>query len=337
MRENAQIVNFENNPRCHAGGGLFPHVAAIIRSKGRRLEMKQNFDGITITIPGFENYNGRKDIKKCSWLRLENAISTSEAMFGLDAAERYVFVEILCRASEKQQSRVKINVEYLAQRACATAVQVRSAISKLIANGTLELCDQTRPDLIGSVRAEEVITPVRSEVEGSRSDLALTDGRDEQDEPDGTNERDEVSADTKTPTALIEALKPFDPDSKLELTFLKRNVSLETQQALLDAYPDPKWVSQQVFRSLFWEVANPHKKKKNFSRFLGNWLSRGWDEHTSKLPSNPVRTRTGGYQRPAGAHERDDDLDAVIEKIKTDTYAETQNDSVIGVANAAAL
>jgi hypothetical protein len=295
--------------------------------------MKQNCDGITITIPGFEHYNGRKDIKKCSWLRLENAISTSEAMFGLDAAERYVFVEILCRASEKQQSQVKINVEYLAQRAGATTAQVCSSISKLLANGTLERCDQIRPDTNGSVRTEEVILPARSELEGSRSDLALTNGRDERDEPDETDERDEVSAETKMPTVLIEALRPFDPDSKLELTFLQRKVPLETQQALLDAYPDPKWVAQQAFKALAWEAMNPQKRKKNFSRFLGNWLSRGWDDHTSKLPSNPVRGRTGGYQRPAGAHERDDDLDAVIEKIKTDTYAETQGK--VGGMNAA--
>ncbi len=295
--------------------------------------MKQNYDGITITIPGFENYNGRKDIKKCSWLRLENAISTSEAMFGLDAAERYVFVEILCRASEKQQNRVRINVEYLAQRSGATPTQVCSALSKLLANGTLEACDQIRPNPNGSVRTEEVIPPIRSEVAGSRSDLALTDGRDERDEPDGTNERDEVSADTKIPNVLVEALRPFDPESKLELTFLQRRVPLETQQALLDAYPDPKWVAQQAFKALAWEAMNPQKRKKNFSRFLGNWLSRGWDEHTSKLPSNPMRARAGGYQRPAGAHERDDDLDAVIEKIKTDTYAETQGK--VGGMNAA--
>jgi hypothetical protein len=297
--------------------------------------MKQNIDGSTITIPGFENYNGRKDIKKCSWLRLENAISTSEAMFGLDAAERYVFVEILCRASQKQQNRVRINVEYLAQRSGATPAQVRSSISKLLTNGTLELHGQIRTDADESVRTQEVIPPARSDGEGSRSDLALTDERDGRDEPDETDERDEVSGDTKIPNVLAEALRPFDPDAKLELTFLQRKVPLETQQALLDAYPDPKWVAQQTFKALAWEVMNPHKRKKNFSRFLGNWLSRGWDEYTSKLPSNPARGRTGGYQRPAGSHERDDDLDAVIEKIKTDAFADTQNQP--GALNAAAL
>jgi len=202
--------------------------------------MKHKHDGITIIIPGFENYNGRKDIKKCSWLRLENAISTSEAMFGLDAAERYVFVEILCRASDKQNNRVKINVEYLAQRSGATAAQVCSSLSKLLENGTLLVHEQIRTDTNGSVRTEEVIPPTRSDDEGSRSDLALTDGtdgRDEPDEPDETDERDEVNSAPEMPTALLEALKPFDPESKLQLTFDQRNVSTETQQAFLDAYP----------------------------------------------------------------------------------------------------
>lgn len=291
--------------------------------------MKQKYDGITIIIPGFENYNGRKDIKKCSWLRLENAISTSEAMFGLDAAERYVFVEILCRASEKQNNHVKINVEYLAQRAGATPAQVCSSLSKLLANGTLQQHEQIRPNPNGSVRTQEDNPPARSDAEGSRSDLALTNETDGRDEPDETDERDEVKADTENPVVLHEALRPFDPESKIELTFLQRKVPLTTQQALLDAYPDPKWVAQQVFKALAWEVMNPHKRKKNFPRFLGNWLSRGWDEHTSKLPSNPARGARG-FQRPVGAHERGDDLGAIIEQVKTEAFTEGGMNAAIG-------
>lgn len=285
--------------------------------------MKHKYDGVTIIIPGFENYNGRKDIKKCSWLRLENAISTSEAMFGLDAAERYVFVEILCRASEKQNNRVKINVEYLAQRAGATAAQVCSSVSKLLENGTLLVHEQMRSDPSVSDRAQDDNPPARTESEGSRSDLALTDGTDERDEPDETDERDDVNSAPESATVLVEALKPFDLESKLQLTFDQRKVSTETQKAFLDAYPDPKWVAQQVFKALAWEVTNPHKKKKNFPRFLGNWLSRGWDEHTSKLPSNPPRGGRG-FQRPAGAHERGDDLGAIIEQVKTEAFTETE-------------
>jgi len=294
--------------------------------------MKHKYDGLTIIIPGFENYNGRKDIKKCSWLRLENAISTSEAMFGLDAAERYVFVEILCRASEKQNNHVRINVEYLAQRAGATPEQVCSSLAKLLENGTLKVHEQIRTDLAGSVRTQEVIPPVRSDAEGSCSDLALTDGTDERDEPDETNERDEVSSAPENPIELVEALKPFDPESKLQRTFVERKVSAEAQQAFLDAYPDPKWVAQQVFKALAWEATNPAKRKKKFARFLGNWFSRGWDEHTSKFPSNPPRGGRG-FQRPAGAHERGDDLGAIIEQVKTETFTETE--ACLGGLNAA--
>jgi len=287
--------------------------------------MKSKYDGITVTIPGFENYNGRKDIKKCSWLRLENAISTSEAMFGLDAAERYIFVEILCRASEKQKSQVRINVEYLAQRAGATPVQVCSSLSKLLANGTLEVHSQARTNPNGSVRTDEDNPQIRKEPERYGPDLALTDGTDERDEPDETDGRDDLNAGLTKPTELVEALKPFDLESKLQTTFIERKVPTETQQAFLDAYPDPKWVAQQVFKALAWEVTNPHKKKKNFPRFLGNWLSRGWDEYTSKLPSNlPSRGSARGFQRPAGAHERDDDLGAIIEQVKTEVFTETE-------------
>jgi hypothetical protein len=158
------------------GGKFNPHVVGQLL-KVKETPMKKQFDGLTVTIPAFDNYNGRKDIKKCSWLRLENAISTSEAMFGLDAAERYVFVEILCRASEKQKSEVRINVEYLSLRAAATTAQVCSAISKLIANGTFVIRDQIRTNPDGSVRTEEDPVQIRSESEGHRTDLALTNER----------------------------------------------------------------------------------------------------------------------------------------------------------------
>jgi hypothetical protein len=77
---------------------------------------------------------------------------------------------------------------------------------------------------------------------------------------------------------------------------------------------------------------NPAKKKKNFPRFLGNWLSRGWDEHTSKIPSNLPRVGRS-FQRPAGAHERSDDFGAMIEQVKTDAFTETE--TRLGGMNAA--
>lgn len=80
--------------------------------------------------------------------------------------------------------------------------------------------------------------------------------------------------------SLIDPLKMFDTNQLLEATFLSRRVSEEKQTSFLEAFPDPRWIVQESIKAISWEKVN--SKKKDFSRFLFNWFSRGWDRRNLK-------------------------------------------------------
>jgi hypothetical protein len=37
-----------------------------------------------------------------------------------------------------------------------------------------------------------------------------------------------------------------------------------------------EWVVREIQQALVWELENPLKVKKDFPKFMGGWLSRGW-------------------------------------------------------------
>jgi len=50
-----------------------------------------------------------------------------------------------------------------------------------------------------------------------------------------------------------------------------------------------EWVNQEIRQAYVWCTANPGRKpKSNYSRFLNNWLQRGWERHRKTLPSNKI-------------------------------------------------
>lgn len=137
--------------------------------------------GRVVRITGWEKYNGRKDVKNCTWFRVENSISSSEALFGLDADERFVFIEICAQASRKQSSEIRINEAFIAERAKAKESRVESALEKLINNNTVGLVTEadesdricTDPDGSGPNRQTNKHT--------NKTDITNTDERTPQD------------------------------------------------------------------------------------------------------------------------------------------------------------
>lgn len=287
---------------------------------------------IRISILNWEKFNPRSDRNNYSWFRFQNGFFHDQEVFGLGNLEKLLFIFVCCEASKKNSGQVELRHDYvcailgLSKRALLPAIE---SLARAQLVEITEVSTQATPP-IGKRQNPKRPTKRRHD-DGKQPSLGCTTIRDETDDTNVTNETEE-STERNEPHELVAAFKPFDTDGKLQLTFIERDVPLKTQQAFLDAYPDPKWVAQQVFKAIAWEMMNPQKRKKNFARFLGNWLSRGWDEHTSKFPSNPPRGGRG-FQRPAGGHERGDDLGAMIEQVKTETFTETEG--CLGGLNAA--
>ena len=66
--------------------------------------------------------------------------------------------------------------------------------------------------------------------------------------------------------------------SDLSQTFWEREVTEEVLISWMTAFPDSEWIVEEIKKALGWEIANPARKKKNFVRFIFNWLTRGWDQ-----------------------------------------------------------
>lgn len=83
--------------------------------------------------------------------------------------------------------------------------------------------------------------------------------------------------------------------SSAELSETTVHAEFTISQKLFDSwiqtYGDKEWILLELKKARDWCLANPLKKPKtNHTRFLNGWLSRGWDRHRQKLPSNKAKT-----------------------------------------------
>lgn len=255
--------------------------------------MASKHNGSTVKIVMWSKYNGRNDVKRCHWLRLENKISTSEAMFGLDAAERYVFIELMCRASEKGSDTLTINVAYLAGRARAKESQVDSAIEKLLRNGTIVKSLCTDPDASAQIRTDPP----------DPTDLALT-GQD----ITGQNKTRQDGQDTTPPIA--EATFDFESAFKAYPRRIKINEGIRRARKLILTQEEFQQFTVAIQRyANYCEAHHTLEKyimhpptfveKQGEKPFVQPW--REWVDYHPKAPpgdfaSTPAGRRSQGNQ-----------------------------------------
>jgi hypothetical protein len=48
-----------------------------------------------------------------------------------------------------------------------------------------------------------------------------------------------------------------------------------------------EWVVREIQQALVWEIENPLKVKKDFPKFMGGWLSRGWKDKKAQAKEAP--------------------------------------------------
>src|SRR5262245_19632821 len=84
-----------------------------------------------IKILNWEKHNPKRDQKTYTWLRLNNDISTDPDLFGLSAAEKFVWIEMLCQASRKNAGEISINAQQISHVCGVTLDTVLNVISFL--------------------------------------------------------------------------------------------------------------------------------------------------------------------------------------------------------------
>lgn len=86
---------------------------------------------ITLSIPNWEKFNPRKDVKNPSWFRLEHSFFENTDFYHFTHSEMLVWIYILSLASKKNSPTVRINCLHAEQVARLKKKDIISALQKL--------------------------------------------------------------------------------------------------------------------------------------------------------------------------------------------------------------
>jgi len=84
-----------------------------------------------ITIRNFDKLNPtRKDITKPTWFRLQNTIFSDPDMWEFDSDEKWIWVCLLCIASQKKSGTIDVHFKFLNKFTNIKVIKINDAIKK---------------------------------------------------------------------------------------------------------------------------------------------------------------------------------------------------------------
>lgn len=103
-----------------------------------------------------------------------------------------------------------------------------------------------------------------------------------------------------TPTTLpldSHPEKSREEENRVEERATAEFVPKELREAWVKTYGDEKWIDFEIKKSQSWIVANKSKAPKSqFDRFYNGWLSRGWEQRRTSIPTKPLSAPSGTSQ-----------------------------------------
>lgn len=219
---------------------------------------------VTIKFKNWDKYNKRqKDIRRPLWFAMSNEIFLDPFYSELTDQERQAFLWLLCEASRQNKyGEVEVSERLFCQITGYKASVLEATLDKLLKSG---VAAGSRQDGGGIATATRHNNTEHNKTRQDKIHLAQT----------------ENSASLCHPKVYFEMSDVFD----------QRNVKAKVTCSWVEAYPDPEWVMQEIRKALAWEVANSGRKKKDFGRFMTNWLARGWDKRRTSVGYNRAEQR----------------------------------------------
>jgi uncharacterized phage protein (TIGR02220 family) len=118
------------------------------------------------TVPGWDKYNPRADVKSCSWFRMSNDFFSDPEFYGLSVEARIIWIFILSTASKKMSSTVKINLKMVSDMTRLSLGSVEVAINELLLTGSLNEIG----DNVISARSNPIVLPMLPSATNERTD-----------------------------------------------------------------------------------------------------------------------------------------------------------------------
>jgi hypothetical protein len=203
---------------------------------------------IVLKLKNWDKYNKRqKDIRRPLWFAMSNEIFLDPFYSELSDQERQAFLWILCEASRQNKyGEVEVSERLFCQITGYKRSVLDSTLAKLLKSGVAAGARQDG----GGIATATIHNNTIQDITRQDKRIARTD-----------------ESSSQHPECYFEMSDVFD----------QRGVKAAITCSWVEAFPEPSWVMQEIRKALSWEVSNPGRRKKDFGRFMTNWLTRSWD------------------------------------------------------------
>jgi hypothetical protein len=228
-----------------------------------------------IEIINWDKYNPKRDQQSYTWLRLNNDIATDPDLFGLSAAQKFVWIEILCQASRKNKGTILVNLEQISHVTQVKIQEIMELIDFLEQKPICRTHDNARsPIVVGTTPTNET---------------------NERDETNETNEQ--TPKNLKFDFEILYKKYPLKKGKADGISRLKKTIKTQEDFDLCSKAID-KYTQQLIL-----ERTEP-KFIKHFSTFVSTW--KDWldlDAASSILNFKPTNKSTQREQSNMAALE----------------------------------
>jgi hypothetical protein len=228
-------------------------------------------DEIQLRVIKWNDHQPKSDrVRHKHWFKLKMDCGTSHGLFGLNAEQRWFFVQLLSECCRKDSDTVIIRLDRFSYLCEISKESIISAIKLLEENGTVSVltqnCQLTDSSLTTHNITEQNIT-LQNRKENNRKEQ---------------NRRKEVSTELKQVSVAVVTEK-VSKDSFKDFFNAK----------LLELYPQD-YLDREKIKMEIWLVNNPLKNPKSqrgWTRFITGWLERGFDAYRKSLATEKPKKK----------------------------------------------
>lgn len=121
-----------------------------------------NWESVTVKIINWDKFNPKRDQSTYTWLRLSNNIATDPDLYGLSAAQKFVWIALLCDASKKNKDEICVSYNYYSHITGVSLSDVVDMFKFLESKQIVRLRDNARPPDVAGTTPTYVRTNVRT-------------------------------------------------------------------------------------------------------------------------------------------------------------------------------
>jgi hypothetical protein len=206
---------------------------------------------ITLKFQNWDKHQVRKDYKRPHWFALSNDFHLDAKLGEFSDQEKLVLIYLLCEASrQNKRGKLEIFVDHWCRVVNVNSKTLLQALEK--------------------IESVQIAYRVSTESERYTTEHNTT--------PQNTTEQNTTrQTDVQRNSEELASLEfPIQLQGCHEI-WLARGVKPKQLETMLQAFPDPSFILGEAKKAVAWEEANPQRRKKDFARFLNNWLARAWD------------------------------------------------------------